>query len=374
MKILQITPQAPSTFSGGGIGVYQTLLSICSIPDTKVDYVGPKINDLKIINMYRKCYELENENNILKRLFIFLKGITNKTYFSFMKLNIDYNDYDYIVMDFTKLNYVLKKIDNSKLVVKVHNVEYDYSRRQFMKEKNLKNYIIYKFSLKQERFILNRSHKVLALTNYDSNRITELYKIDTKKILINPVCLPIKKNTKISHDKFTLLITGSLWYMQNVEGIIWFINNVFKNIDEDIKLIIAGSNPKIDLIVETKKDSRIELVASPSDMDIYFKVSDLVVAPIFDGAGMKVKVCESLSYGLPVVGTKHAFIGYDGIIDGVNSFVCDTANEFITNIIKLYKNKKFLENVADSASNLFLEKYSINRSINDWKEALKENE
>lgn len=58
-------------------------------------------------------------------------------------------------------------------------------------------------------------------------------------------------------------------------------------------------------------------------MDPYFNNAELYIAPIFDGAGMKVKVAEALSYALPVVGTSHAFEGY-AIQNGSNSYIVDT--------------------------------------------------
>jgi glycosyltransferase involved in cell wall biosynthesis len=60
----------------------------------------------------------------------------------------------------------------------------------------------------------------------------------------------------------------------------------------------------------------------------YLEMADIAIAPIFDGAGMKVKVAEALSYQLPVMGTPHAFVGYK-IQDGVNSYIAETAESFI---------------------------------------------
>ena len=41
MEILEISLEAPSNFSGGGIGIKQSILSLCKIGN--VSYIGPGI-------------------------------------------------------------------------------------------------------------------------------------------------------------------------------------------------------------------------------------------------------------------------------------------------------------------------------------------
>lgn len=56
-----------------------------------------------------------------------------------------------------------------------------------------------------------------------------------------------------------------------------------------------------------------------------------MIAPIFDGSGMKTKVAEALMYGKKIIGTPEAFSGYEGVADQAG-WVCATANEFVAAI------------------------------------------
>ena len=132
-----------------------------------------------------------------------------------------------------------------------------------------------------------------------------------------------------------LLITGSLWFGPNADGAAWFIKNVWHKLVGDehyiskvYKMVIAGSKPGKEILSLKSCHKSIELVDSPRDMKPYFERALIYLAPIFSGAGMKVKVAEALSYGLPVIGTSHALTGYK-ITDRKNGYRADDAAAFI---------------------------------------------
>jgi len=56
--------------------------------------------------------------------------------------------------------------------------------------------------------------------------------------------------------------------------------------------------------------------------------ASFVIAPIFDGSGMKTKVAEALMFGKRIVGTPEAFTGYEEHVAEVG-VVCRTQGEFI---------------------------------------------
>lgn len=337
MKILQITPQSPGYSSGGQIGICQTLLSVVG-NGHEIDYIGPEIEVQEIRDLYTNKYILEESNNLFLRIYDTLHMNTNKRYRSWLKLNLDFKIYDVIILDFTKLDYVLDKIDNTRLIVRVHNVEKDYSDKNYLHHKTLINYLDKSFAKKREKRIVERAQKLLVLTEKDKKRLTELYHVPECKMSVVPVCVRGKDmEVKLaSKDKTVkMILTGSLWFGPNYEGVKWFLNNVYCKLDFPKELVIAGANPNTELVELAKRLSDIVLVDTPVSMEPYFKMADIAIAPVFDGAGMKVKVAEALSYGLPVIGTSHAFEGYH-IIHGENSYLCNQAEEFIQCIQQFY--------------------------------------
>lgn len=371
MKILQITAQAPGKRSGGELGVLQTTMSITDNRNI-VDYVGPEIPDKNICSLYRNTFILKSEGFSIRRITNLLRGITNSRYIAWKKLILDIDSYDVIVMDFAKLDYVLKRIKGKFLVVKEHNVEFDYSRNDFKKNGGFNKYIVHLFSRKQEANILKRANVILVLTECDKKRLAELYGRNIlSKIKNNPVCI-LDHNFDL-HKKnncMQMLITGSFWYGDNVEGAIWFIEKVFSKLNFTKKLVIAGSRPNEKIKSVCSLNNEIELIDSPDEMEPFFKQCDIVITPVFSGAGMKVKVAEALSYGKPVIGTEHALVGYD-FENGKDLFLAKDEQEFIDSIylINEMNDDNYLK-LCLNARELYKKKYSINASSLVWKEAI----
>lgn len=368
MKLLHITPEPPSSTSGGGIGVKQTLLSLV-YNNYSVDYIGPEIADKSLARFYDRTYYLIPSNNILLRIFDTLFMNTNRRYRSWLKLRIDFSAYDAVIMDFSKLHYVLKRIRNTPFFVRVHNVEYDYSQNNYRHKRNVFNLIDACFSKPREQLIVNRANHLIALTEKDKNRLCQLYHIPSEKITVIPVCIsppkiyfPSFDNQNQAPHPLRMLITGSLWYGSNFEGILWFIENVYRQLPIPKELCVAGSHPTPEFLDFVKKIPSITVVNTPANMAPYFYNAELYIAPIFDGAGMKVKVAEAMSYALPVVGTSHAFEGY-AIQHGYNSYIADTIDSFEKSILDYYHlDEKQRYDMRLSSLQLFQSHYSLKRS------------
>lgn len=364
MRVLHITPEAPGSLSGGKIGVRQSVYSLVD-NSCVVDYVGPTIEDGEVRKLYNQLYVLEPSNNLPLRIYDSLHMNTNKRYRAWINLKLDMSEYDIILLEFTKLNYVLKYIPNEKLIVRVHNVEVDYSFQNFRHNKSLINLVDYIFSGKRERQIVRSANTLMVLTKKDKQRLNKLYGIADDKMKILPVCIREPKDFIVNHNyssELKMLINGSLWFGPNYEGIKWFLDNVYNKIEFPKRLVIAGSRPNDELIEKVKRLQDVELVDSPISMEPYFLNADLSIAPIFNGAGMKVKVAEALSYGLPVVGTTHAFEGYR-ITHGVDSYSSDDAQSFlgcINDYVKLSYDEKLL--MRKRCYNLFKSLYSQSHS------------
>ncbi len=382
MNILQITIQAPGSRSGGEIGVRQTLLSLLA-NGYEVDYAGPEIAEIDIRKKYRRLYELEPSSNTLLRIWDTLHGNTNQRYRSWKKLAavLDFEQYDAIVLDFTKLDYVLEEVPNHKVIVRAHNVESDYSARNYAYHPSAANLLDKYLAAKREKRIVEQTRNLICLTREDAARFEELYGIAEEQIWIDPVCIEFPNNRVEISDfetpetidnnafekenekkPFTILLTGSLWFGPNYKGVKWFLEEVCPALTFPKRILVAGARPNEELKQIAAGMPDCEIIDTPPEMAPYFEQADLYAAPIFDGAGMKVKVAEALAYGLPVVGTKHAFTGYD-VNEGGSLICADDAEAFAraVNSCAAMDCKQFAA-LRQAAVNEFKRSYSIERS------------
>ncbi len=334
--------------------VRQSLLSLASLAE--IDYLGPEIHDKDLLHSINRVYTLTHDTSfagIAKPLF---RGILSGYYRSWLAKSTDLNwdAYDLVYLEYSRYGFIARqaKKKNKKLVVRIHNVEKDYYLSCIIEKKNLlyslRLLIKRSFIARQESGCLDSADCVICLTAKDKKRLAELYpaELDKKKLEVIPVALeqprllsiPPAECTEETADIPYLLITGSLWFGPNADGAAWFIKHVWHKlltgnhrVSRKYKLVIAGSKPGKELRALTFCHKNIVLVDSPREIKPYFEKASIYLAPIFYGAGMKVKVAEALSFGLPVIGTRHALTGYR-IIDRENGYRADDAFEFIDSL------------------------------------------
>jgi len=387
VKLLYITFEPPSNFSGGGLVVKQSIISLAE--HYEIDYLGPEFSDEEVKLKVNTIGTLNNDSNKVKRVLNLFKGVTTGFYSSWLRERdkIEWAKYNSVFLEFSRHDFVatyVKKM-GKKLIIRLHNVEYDYFKNIKNHKKNIQSILRFKFICRQEPECLSNADKIVCLTQKDKDRLMELYnrRLNNEKIEVVPVCVKkpeglVKNNINNKEGQEVFLITGSFWYGPNSFGTIWFINNVWKKLQEnnvfikgDHKLILAGSSPNdvIKNLVSNYKN--IELVDSPEDMAPYFYNANVYIAPIFSGAGMKVKVAEALSYGLPIVGTDHAFVGYE-IEHGKLGFVANSSKLFVRAIEEyLSKNRIEKKSMKENITEKYFSNYSMTYSSNQLKKIVR---
>lgn len=116
------------------------------------------------------------------------------------------------------------------------------------------------------------------------------------------VCKRINRN----HD---ILFFGAMARQENYLSAIWFIENVMPLLaDLDFRFVVLGSNPP-DRLKQYAND-KIVVTGFVDSVLPYYQEAAGFAAPLVLGAGIKVKVLESLSSGIPVITND---IGIEGI-------------------------------------------------------------
>ena len=120
-------------------------------------------------------------------------------------------------------------------------------------------------------------------------------------------------------------------YYPNVNGIQWFIDNVSHRICNKYTLTIVGRGMEKYKDRWEKNNQHVNVIGTVDDLSHYYVDSDVVIAPIFEGGGMKVKTGEALSYGKMFIGTGESLVGYLDNADKIINkyiFLCNTSKEF----------------------------------------------
>lgn len=218
-----------------------------------------------------------------------------------------------------------------------HNNEFLIYKNRAKGSRNILSKLIYYYQAYSIQSYIDKLYKQLNRIIFVSSYDVKKFKVDNHKFFVlDRILLEFPHEIhqlRIPGKNPIILFTGSLDWEPNVHGILWFVEKVFRNLDEKYILHIVGRNPKPSLT--RISHPRIKLFANVASMEPYYSQSDYYIAPIFIGAGINIKILEALSYGIPLIPTPFSLRGY-GALDFLQTFT--SPEECISLITNLQEN------------------------------------
>ena len=138
-------------------------------------------------------------------------------------------------------------------------------------------------------------------------------------------------------EPYTMLFLGSFRHTPNQEALDWFTRQVFPSVLQrcpQARLVIVGSDPPPRHSLPDLNGA-IELRGFVEDVREPLARYSVFVCPILSGSGMRVKLLEAFSAGIPVVSTR---LGAEGLTskDGEICALADSPDTFATKIVELF--------------------------------------
>jgi len=136
------------------------------------------------------------------------------------------------------------------------------------------------------------------------------------------------------------LFIGGFEHTPNEDGILWFCAKIMPEILSelpDTAFHIVGS--KMPASVRGLAGDHVITHGYVEDVDSFFQSCLLSVAPLRFGAGVKGKINQSMSFGVPVVSTS---IGAEGmyLTHEENVLLADAPREFAQQVIRLHRDRE----------------------------------
>ena len=169
----------------------------------------------------------------------------------------------------------------------------------------------------------------------------------------------------------TLMINGGMKRLLNVRGVLWFYNEVYPLIKEkipDVKLYIVGNSPTKE-ILQLSADESVVVTGYVNDLRPYFSRAWVVVAPLTNNFGVKVRVLQAMAMGKPVVSTSMVTSGID-VSAGENIFLADDPRDFAERVIELLNNEELRNRIGANARKLMEKEYSWERLTDELNKVL----
>ncbi|MEM8997181.1 MAG: glycosyltransferase family 4 protein, partial [Acidobacteriota bacterium] len=113
------------------------------------------------------------------------------------------------------------------------------------------------------------------------------------------------------------------------------------------ELAIVGAHPTAELETLDRRDG-VTVTGFVDDIRDWLRDATAFIAPIFTGAGTRVKVLEAMSSGVPVIGTPLAFQGIGGE-DGTHYRLAETVGQFVDACQDLAQSRARAESISKAA-------------------------
>lgn len=194
------------------------------------------------------------------------------------------------------------QLSNRKVLVRLHNVEYEYYNQLTRSTNNVFKKIYYKLESrllkKYEKEIANKA-KLLGVNEKDKLTYEKVF--SAKDIEFLPVFLPFEEvKSETGKGKFCLY-HGNLSVSENEKAVLWLLKNIFSQ--SKMPFVIAGKNPSGFLKNKILKYQNVELKENPSQpgMEELIRNAHIHLLPSFNSTGIKIKLLNALFNGRFVI-------------------------------------------------------------------------
>jgi glycosyltransferase involved in cell wall biosynthesis len=220
---------------------------------------------------------------------------------------------------------------------------------------------------KYESRVVNQFDEIFTITDDDSDRMLEMN--DKVKISCVPAGVDIEKYKPISNlvknNKPVITFLGTMSWLPNINGIEWFLDDIFPEVlkfNSDIILYIVGKNPPEKLYRYQKKyPHNLVITGFVEDEREYVAQSDVFIVPLKIGGGMRIKILNALAMKKAIVTTS---IGVEGIkISSDGICISDNKQEFVESIINLLQDNNFSIEMSEKGYREVISKYSTEKIL-----------
>jgi glycosyltransferase involved in cell wall biosynthesis len=199
-----------------------------------------------------------------------------------------------------------------------------------------------------QRRAIRAFDRVLVCSDHDR----DLLRLRDAVVIPNGADVPARPFADES-DGCTLLYCGTLSYWPNIDGLLYFVQEVLPHIRRTVpkvRLLVVGKDPAPEVLALHDGETLVVEPDVPS-VEKYYRQATVAVVPLRVAGGTRLKILEAFALGCPVVSTT---IGCEGlkVNAGEHLVVADESLAFATACITLLEGPELRRRLASSGRRL----------------------
>jgi len=264
---------------------------------------------------------------------------------------------DSVIIEYVKLSYLLEALTASQrkkthCLLDTHDVL--HLRNKQFQERGLVHWL--DISQEEETQAVQLFDTILAIQNEEADVFRNL--APKQNVLVcghAPLQLPPLKIQPTTSEILTVGYIASA-NASNLQSLTNFIDQSWKPISQrcKIRLVIAGmicdaiSTSSPDLFKEHSNIARLGCVSELAD---FYHQIDVAINPVAFGTGLKIKNCEAIFFGKPLVTTT---IGMDGFSaeSSESLMVCNSPEDWVDCLVEIAQNPSRQTSLQQAAAKL----------------------
>ncbi|MBK5721753.1 glycosyltransferase family 4 protein [Dysgonomonas sp. Marseille-P4677] len=298
-----------------------------------------KIRKVKNDNTNKQNIDFVKQNS---SLFNTATTINSERFIEYV-VEISRKGFDIIQVEFYPLLSLIHILPQDVEKIFIHH-EIRYIRNKielsYFAETNEYEKYLYNVNKHYELTTLSLYDKIVTVTDIDKQKLEK--ELPQKVILSSPLMVNMPDNISEYQFEFNnkLTFVGSCTHFPNVDGIKWFLSEVWTIIlskNKALELHIIGGGWTKEMFEDIGL-TNVFFDGFVKDLSIILP-NTISIVPIRIGSGMRMKILDAINYKIPFVTTT---IGVEGLdfINEKDCFISDNAIGFAESIEKLIKETK----------------------------------
>jgi glycosyltransferase involved in cell wall biosynthesis len=223
-----------------------------------------------------------------------------------------------------------------------------------------------------ERDFVRKATQVWVCSPDDVSLVNKVYgRCHEVHIIPNGVDMSYYNRTRVTRDilapgldptRPSLLFPGTFAYGPNARGAAFFLRKIYPKLRHcglKYQIVFAGKAPTAEMHRAAELDPDIILTGEVKDMRPYFFRAAVVIVPLLDGGGTRLKILEAFASGTPVVSTVK---GAEGLMVNHEQelLLADNAQAFAEACVRVITDAVLGRRLASAGLKLVSEHYSWN--------------
>lgn len=258
----------------------------------------------------------------------------------------------------------LRDKTNAKIIYYGHDLAFLREYREYLITGDMRHYNDSEIWKYKELELMRKSDCAYYPSEVEVEEVNEIDSAINIKAIPAYIFDDLKAKKYIFNDRKHAMFIGGFAHRPNIDAVVWLREKVMPLVwekDPNFTVFILGSNPPDKIMRYHSDNFKIVGFVSDEELNNYYNSVRMSIVPLRYGAGIKGKVIEAMSKGVPVLTTS---VGSEGILNSEKALaVADDEAEFAQMLLEIYNAKDRLEKMSAACYEYINENYTSEKVL-----------